>query len=211
MKRRQALRSILSLPAITALPALAQQPVDKTKPPSQEAAQEKAPAEMKPAPIEENPKLAMTAAEAVAPPATRFFTPAQLATLHRLADVIVPSVNGKPAASEAGVSEFLDFLIGQSARDRQTLYRNGLDHLEAEAKRRYSKVFSDVSAEQATELLAPLAQTWSFQGPADPFARFLHEAKDDVLRAAINSREWATSGAQRRGSGGVGNYWYALS
>ena len=207
MKRRQALRSILSLPAITALPALAQQPVDKTKPP----ADEKVPAEMKPAPVEENPKLAMTAAEAVVPGTTRFFTASQLATLHRLADLIVPAVNGKPAASDAGVPEFLDFLVGKSPRDRQTLYRNGLDLLEAEAKRRYSKPFSDVSAEQATDLLAPLTQSWSFQGPADPFARFLQEAKDDVLRAAINSREWANSGAQRRSSGGVGSYWYALS
>ena len=207
MKRRQALRSILSLPAITALPALAQQPLDKTKPP----AQEKMPEEMKPAPVEENPKLTMTAADAVVPGTTGFFTAPQLATLHRLADLIVPAVNGKPAASDAGVPEFLDFLIGQSPRDRQAMYRNGLDHLQAEAKRRYSKLFPQISAEQAADLLAPLAQSWSFEGPSDPFARFLHEAKEDVLRAAINSREWATAGAQRRGSGGVGSYWYALS
>ena len=208
MKRRQALRSILSLPAITALPALAQQPaIDKTKPP----AQEKLPAELKPAPIEENPKLAMTAADAVAPGTARFFTPPQLATLHRLADLIMPPMNGKPGASDASVPEFLDFLIGESPSDRQTLYRNGLDHLEAEAKRRYSKPFADISAEQANDLLAPLRQTWSFQGPSDPFARFLNDAKEDVLRATISSREWATSGSQRRGSGGVGSYWYSLS
>ena len=196
MKRRQALRSILSLPAITALPALAQ---------------EKVPAELKPAAIEENPKLAMTAADAVAPSTARFFTPQQLATLHRLADLIMPPVNGKPGASDASVPEFLDFLIGESPSDRQVLYRNGLDHLEAEAKRRYSKPFADISAEQANDLLAPLRQTWSFQGPSDPFAKFLNDAKEDVLRATLSSREWATSGSQRRGSGGVGSYWYSLS
>ncbi len=208
MKRRQALRSLLSLPAITALPALAQQAaIDKTKPP----AQEKVPAEMKPAAVEENPRLAMTAADAVTPSTPRFFTAPQLATLHRLADLIMPPVNGKPGASDASVSEFLDFLIGKSPQERQTLYRNGLDHLGTEARRRYSKPFSDISADQANDLLAPLRQTWSFQGPSDPFARFLHDAKDDVLRATISSREWATSGSQRRGSGGVGSYWYSLS
>ena len=196
MKRRQALQSILSLPAITALPALAQ---------------EKVPAEMKPAAIEENPKLAMTAADAVTPSTTRFFTSPQLATLHRLADLIMPPVNGKPGASDASVPEFLDFLIGESSSDRQTLYRNGLDRLEAEARRRYSKPFPDISADQANDLLAPLRQTWSFQGPSDAFARFLQDAKEDVLRATISSREWATSGSQRRGSGGMGSYWYALS
>lgn len=181
--------------------------VDKTKAP----AQEKAPAEMKPAPVEETPKLAVTAADAVTPSTPRFFTAPQLATLHRLADLIVPSVNNKPGASDAGVPEFLDFLLGDSPRDRQTLYRNGLDRLEADARHRYSKPFADISADQANDLLAPLRQSWTFQGPADPFARFLHEAKEDVLRATISSREWATSGSQRRGSGGVGTYWYALS
>src|SRR5437762_21919 len=113
MKRRQALRSIFSLPAITALPALAQQPAtDKTKP----AAQEKAPAELKPTPVEETPKLAMTAADAVAPGAPRFFSPSQLETLRRLGDLLAPPLNGKPGANDAGVPEFLDFLIGESPR-----------------------------------------------------------------------------------------------
>lgn len=207
MKRRQALRSILSLPAITALPALAQQaPTDKSKP----LVQEKLPPEMKPAAVEENPKLAMTAADAVAPGTVRFFTPPQLATLHRLADLIMPPVNGKPGASDAGVPEFLDFLIGESPTDRQTMYRNGLDGLNAEAKRRFSKSFDEITPEQANELLSPLRQNWTFAGPSDPLARFLHDAKDDVLRATVSSREWAATG-QRRSSGGVGSYWYALS
>ncbi len=208
MKRRQALRSLLSLPAITALPALAQQaPTDKTKP----QAGEKLPPELKPAPVEENPKLAMTAADAVAPGTVRFFTPPQFATLHRLADLLVPPLNGKPGASDAAVPEFLDFLIGQSPHDRQTLYRAGLDRLETEAQRRHSKPFAGITPEQADDLLAPVRQNWSFGGPADPLARFLHDAKDDVLRATVSSREWSASGSQRRGAGGIGSYWYSLS
>ncbi|MDQ6760486.1 MAG: gluconate 2-dehydrogenase subunit 3 family protein [Acidobacteriota bacterium] len=208
MKRRQALRSLLSLPALTGFPALAQQaPTDKTKP----QAEEKLPPELKPAPVEENPKLAMTAPDAVTPATTRFFTPSQFATLNRLADLLVPPLNGKPGASDAAVPEFLDFLIGQSPQDRQTLYRTGLDRLETEAKRRYSKPFAGITPEQAQDLLAPLRQNWSFSGPADPLSRFLHDAKDDVLRATVSSREWAASGSQRRGAGGVGSYWYSLS
>jgi Gluconate 2-dehydrogenase subunit 3 len=206
MKRRQAIRSILSLPAISTLPALAQQATDKTKP----AAQEKLPPEMKPTPVEETPKLAMTTADAAVPGSPRFFSSRQRETLRRLADLLVPAVDGKPGASAASVPEFLDFLVGESPHDRQALYKSGLDHLELEARRRYAKPFTGISNEQAHGLLAPLQENWTFQGPPDAFGRFLHAAKEDVLRATLNSREWAAAGSARRGSGGVGSYWYSL-
>lgn len=206
MKRRQAIRSILSLPAITTLPALGQQtPTDKTKP----AVEEKLPPEMKPTAVEETPKLAMTTADAVTPGATQFFSSRQLETLRKLADMLVPAVNGKPGASEAGVPEFLDFLIGESPHERQVLYKSGLDRLDAEARRRYSKAFSAIAPEQAHDLLAPLHEKWTFQEPPDSFARFLRAAKEDVVRGVVNSREWAAAGSQRRGAG-LGSYWYSL-
>lgn len=206
MKRRQAIRSILSLPAITTLPGLAQQSTDKTKPP----AEEKLPPEMNPPPVEEAVKLTMTTADNVAAGTPRFFNSRQLETLRRLADLLVPRINEKPGANDAGVSEFLDFLISDSPHERQVLYSSGLDRLDSEARRRYAKPFNVITPEQATSLLQPLHQNWSFQGPSDSFGRFLHAAKEDIVRATINSREWAAAGSQRRGSGGVGSYWYSL-
>jgi Gluconate 2-dehydrogenase subunit 3 len=207
MKRRQAIRSLLSLPAITALPAMAQQAaIDKTKPP----AQERLPAEIKPAPVEETPKLAMTTADAAVPGALRFFSDAQIGTLRHLSDVLIPAVNGRPGAIDAGVPEFLDFLISESPHDRQTLYKSGLDRLESESQRRFHSSFTNITPQQATELLAPLHEKWSHQGPSDPFGRFLRAAKDDVLQATVASREWAASATQRRGAGGVGSYWYSM-
>lgn len=207
MKRRQAIRSLLSLPAITALPAMAQQaPVDKTKPP----AQEKLPPEMKPPAVDETPRLAMTTADAAVPGTPRFFTDPQLATLRHLSDLLMPPLNGRPGASDAGVPEFLDFLLNESPPDRQALYTTGLDHLDSESRTRFGKPFTEITSQQAGELLAPLHADWSFQGPADPFARFLRAAKDDVLQATVASREWAASATQRRGSGGLGSYWYSM-
>ncbi|MGI8746666.1 MAG: gluconate 2-dehydrogenase subunit 3 family protein [Bryobacteraceae bacterium] len=207
MKRRQALRSLLSLPAITVLPALAQQaPIDKTKPP----AQEKLPPEMKPTAVEETPKLAMTTADAAVPGTPRFFSEHQLGTLRHLADLLMPALNGRPGATDAAVPEFLDFLLGESPHDRQTLYKTGLDHLESESRRRFNKPFAGIAPQQASELLAPLHENWSFQEPPDPFGRFLHAVKADVLQATVASREWAASATQRRGSGGLGSYWYSM-
>ncbi|MDP8981983.1 MAG: gluconate 2-dehydrogenase subunit 3 family protein [Acidobacteriota bacterium] len=106
MKRRQALQSIFTLPAIAALPAAAQ---DAT-----------------PKPVaEDTAKLATVAAEFVAAPAPRFFSNTQFQTLRHLASLLMPK------SEEAGAAEFLDFLISQSPPARQALYRGGLDALNA--------------------------------------------------------------------------------
>ena len=47
--------------------------------------------------------------------------------------------------------------------------------------------------------------------PADPFARFLREAKEDLIAATMSSHEWsdAQAAAGRRGTG-IGTYWYPV-
>ena len=187
MKRRHVIQSIFSLPAITALPAAAQAPApEKAAPRSDETA-----------------KLAMTSADAVAAPAQRFFSPEQFRTLERLCAVLLPAVDPKPGAKDAGVAAFLDFLIGHSPPDRQVLYQHGLDRLVASS-------FADMSPAQTAEILAPLRAPWTYQGPSDEFARFLMSAKEDILRATVNSREWASASTGRRGGSGIGAYWYSL-
>lgn len=143
---------------------------------------------------------------------THFFTPPQLGALRKLGDVILPSFNGAPGATEANAAEFLDFLIGQSAEERQKLYHSGLDQLNAQAAKKFSKPFADLDATQGETLLGPLRAAWTFDPPADPFARFLREVKQDIRTATMNSREWVTAAGAtggRRG-GGIGLYWYPL-
>lgn len=123
----------------------------------------------------------------------------------------MPPAHEVPGASGAGAAEFLDFLIGVSPADRVKLYRDGLDRLNAEAQRRYQKPFGEITAEQAAPILAPLQAPWSYRGPADPFARFLLAAKNDLLTATVNAREYiAVASQQRRNAGGVGRYWYPI-
>ena len=55
----------------------------------------------------------------------RFFDPPGLAALRRLGEILVPGRQNLPGATEAEAAEFLDFLIGQSPPDRQSLYREG--------------------------------------------------------------------------------------
>ena len=140
-----------------------------------------------------------------------FFSPDQIAALRKLGDLIVPAGEGRPAASDASVAEFLDFLIGRSPAPRQTLYVDGLNHLQSESQRRYRKAFDQLSAEQSSSILAPLSQPWTYAAPADAFARFLREAKEDLIAATVNSREYAAAQqASGRRAGGMGTYWFRI-
>lgn len=177
MKRRRALQTLAGIPALTALPLPAR--------PQTNAAAASGP-----------PELRMTVAEAAAAAVPRFFTPAELSTLRSLCLLLMPG------ALEAETPEFLDFLIAASPAERQTLYRNGLQQLDAAATDRYSRHFPELSASEADPLLGALRQSWTYRGPSDPLARFLVTARDDILTATVNSREY--------GSGRAAMYWFQV-
>jgi hypothetical protein len=197
MKRRHFLQGLAVLPAVPA--AFAKAPSK----PLPEAPQAQS--------TDELPKLESSAADAAAEMMPRLFNAEQFAALRKLSDVLVPSIGGMPGALDAKAPEFLDFLVGASPEDRQRVYKTGLDKLNASAKSRFGKSFAEVDASQAETILAPLRQPWTYEPPADPLARFLQAAKQDVRAATFNSREWnvASSAAGRRGVG-VGQYWYTI-
>src|SRR5690348_565857 len=67
----------------------------------------------------------------------RFFTGDEYATLGRLADIIIPS-DSTPGAAEAGVSEFIDFMVWSDA-SVQYQFRTGLTWLNAHGERLHGK------------------------------------------------------------------------
>jgi hypothetical protein len=168
--------------------------------------------QQKPAPaVDENPKLSVNATDAVADAVPRFFDPESFSAFRHLGEILVPARQNLPGAVEAEAAEFLDFLIGQSPADRQTLYRDGVAQLNAQARARYGKPFAEVAAADADSILAPLHEAWTYQGPADPFARFLSAAKEDFLRATASSRQWAAAASGRsRSASGLNTYWFPI-
>jgi hypothetical protein len=168
------------------------------------------PAQRTPAVVDETPKLAAHAPDAVSTAVTRFFDTAGFSALRRLGEILVPPRENLPGAIEAEAAEFLDFLIGQSPADRQALYRDGVARLNQEARSRFSKSFAELSASSADTILAPLSEAWTYQGPSDPFTRFLQTAKNDFLQATLNSRQWAAAASGRRGASGLNTYWFPI-
>jgi hypothetical protein len=202
MKRRRFLKAMVAAPAAPAL--FAQQPLAPSNPVSATPTAAAASA------VGELPKIESTVADAAADMQPNFFTAQQFSALQKLSDLLMPSLKGVPGALDTHVPEFLDFLIGSSP-DRHQLYRIGLDALNTQARKRFDRSFAELESTQAESLLAPLRQPWTYEPPADPLARFLRAAKQDVRTATINSQEWnaSTTSTGRRG-GGVGQYWYPI-
>ena len=196
MKRRTAIRSILTLPAAMVLPVRVR-------------AQATAPA---PAVSDETPDTPTVVADTHAATVVRTFDPDQFAAFNKLCLILVPSLPDTPGASDAKAAEFLDFLIGKSPAERVTLYKEGIDRLNQEARKRTGKPFAELTAEQAAPILTPLHEPWTYEPPTDPFARFLRAAKEDVLKATQNSKEYISVVSRRnRRAGGMGIYWYPIN
>jgi hypothetical protein len=195
MKRRQAIQALIGAPAAAAIPL-------------QVAVSAPAQAQNR---TEEIPKLATVSNEVEGEAMPRYFSASERAALGKLADAIVPAGTGRVGAREAGAVEFLDFLIAQSPAERQARYRGGLERLQKDAHARYGAAFEALNGSQVDGLLAPLHAAWTYAAPADEFARFLREVKEDVIEATINSREYAAAqaAAGRRGTG-TGTYWYPV-
>jgi Gluconate 2-dehydrogenase subunit 3 len=85
----------------------------------------------------------------------KFFTADEYRTVEQLASIILPS-DGTPGAHEAGASEFIDFMV---ASDPAIQYRVrlGLTWLDAAAQAAHQRRFADLTLDQQTALLEPLA------------------------------------------------------
>lgn len=84
----------------------------------------------------------------------QFFTPPEYGMVERLAEIIIPQ-DGTPGAKQAGVAEFIDFMVANDP-DVQYAFRMGLAWLNADAEQKHGKRFSDLTPEQQTSLLEPL-------------------------------------------------------
>src|SRR5947199_1812773 len=198
MKRRKFFQAVAAAGSVPAL--VGQQPPSaQPQPPPLSQQPQQPPAN--------TPTLETTIMDAAADPLPRFFTAQEFAALRKLSDILQPPVNGTPGAIEAKAPEFLDFLISESPADRKQLYRDGLDALVRVG-------FTEADSAKTASILAPLRAPWTYEAPADPLARFLRAAKQDVRTATLNSREYNTAGASSGGGsrrfGAQGLYWVSL-
>lgn len=86
----------------------------------------------------------------------KFFTPHEWKTVRALVDLVIPMDERSGSATDAGVPEFMDFMmLDQPAR--QIPMRGGLAWLDLECQKRFDKVFVDGAPEEQTAVLDDIA------------------------------------------------------
>jgi Gluconate 2-dehydrogenase subunit 3 len=93
-----------------------------------------------------------TARKTATPFKPKFFNAHEYATVALLVDLIIPRDERSGSATEAGVPEFMDFIMVDNP-GRQTAMRGGLAWLDRECVSRYDKTFVACTAEERTKLL----------------------------------------------------------
>jgi gluconate 2-dehydrogenase gamma chain len=111
-------------------------------------------------------QAAQTAAATGTPFEPKFFTAHEWRTVRVLVDLIIPKDERSGSATDAGVPEFMDFMMLDQPQ-RQVATRGGLAWLDLECQRRFDKRFVDCGAVEQTTVLDEIA--WpSRLAPAEP-------------------------------------------
>jgi hypothetical protein len=85
-----------------------------------------------------------------------FFTPDEMATITILGDIIIPKDEHSGSASDAKVSEFIEFIV-KDMPAHQIPMRGGLRWLDVQCLNRYEKAFKDCSTQQQIEMVDEIA------------------------------------------------------
>jgi hypothetical protein len=88
--------------------------------------------------------------------APKFFTKHEWATVRVLVDLIIPRDDRSGSATEAGVPEFMDFMMVDQPQ-RQVAMRGGLRWLDTECRRRFGQTFLGAAPAERTAMLDEIA------------------------------------------------------
>ena len=99
---------------------------------------------------------ALRAAAEGTPFAPKFFTPAELRTARILGDLIIPRDERSGSASDAGVPEFMDFMMIDRPAGQKWM-RPGLAWMDSQSNTRFGKPFADATQSQREAILNDIA------------------------------------------------------
>ncbi len=84
----------------------------------------------------------------------QFFNAGEYGMVERLTEIIIPT-DATPGAKEAGVAEFIDFMVANDP-DAQYGFRTGLTWLNAHSEEKMGKRFAELPLAEQVSLLEPL-------------------------------------------------------
>jgi gluconate 2-dehydrogenase gamma chain len=106
-----------------------------------------------------------------------FFTPEEMATITVLGDIIIPKDDLSGSASEAGVPDFIEFIV-KDMPEHQVPVRGGLRWLDVQCLNRYEKAFKDCTKEQQIEMVDMIAYPKKAKPEMQPGVVFFNRMRD---------------------------------
>jgi len=121
-------------------------------------------------------------------PPVAFFTPVEMETVRVLSDLIVPRDDRSGSATDAGVPEFLDFVMTEWPA-HQTPIRGGLAWLDRESTHRFGKPFRESAGGEQAALLDEIAYPARARPRMKAGVEFFNHFRDLVLSGFYSSKE----------------------
>lgn len=115
----------------------------------------------------------------------QFFSLEEYELVERLTELIIPS-DETPGAREAGVAEFVDFMVAHDA-DQQYKLRTGLTWLNAHAARSLGKPFLALAQDRQIALLEPLAYKAKFRAGEEDGRAFFRAFRELTIMGFYSS------------------------
>lgn len=114
---------------------------------------------------------------ATAPVAPRFFTPHEWRTVRMLVDYLIPRDERSGSATDAGVPEFIDFMM-MDRPEMQTPMRGGLGWLDNYARDLHGAAFADCAPADRLNVLDAIAVRQHAAAAIRPGAAFFSQLRD---------------------------------
>lgn len=109
--------------------------------------------------------------------AEKFFTDHEMATITVLADIIIPKDDTSGSASDAGVPDFIEFMV-KDLPNHKIPMRGGLKWLDIQSEKRYGTVFIKAKESQQFALLDDIAYPENVKPGMEPGAAFFSLMRD---------------------------------
>lgn len=109
----------------------------------------------------------------------QFFTDHEFETVRQLANMVIPADERSGNAEDAGVPEFIDFMM-LDRPEYQTPMRGGLKWLDVQCQKQFNQTFVDCSEKEKTGILDEIAYPKTARPEMQPGVSFFNQFRDLV-------------------------------
>ena len=119
--------------------------------------------------------------------ADKFFSPHEMATVTVLANIIIPKDERSGSASDAGVPDFIEFIV-KDKPENQVPLRGGLRWLDLQCFKRYNNAFVDCNPKQQLEIVEEIAYPGTTAPHMQPGEAFFSRLRDLTATGFFTSK-----------------------